>query len=436
MSSKDSLNEFGQFYNVELALKYTDGGKGYLFAFDLDQQELKRLIVNPYCTDQKIFIDGKLVSRTEIDRILISESFIASRLLRSAVQTKVESLLRKDPLHSAVAIDSPEIAADNVQLKTSLQIMRRGTDVTDNFINSVAISKSNTETNKSSRQQAIADRCKVFVVHGRNERARDAMFTFLRAIGLSPTEWTEAVGATNDPAPYIGDILNSAFSKAQAIVVLMTPDDVAYLHKVFRHPSDPDFEIRPTGQARPNVLFEAGLAMGVDDKRTVLVELGELRPFSDIAGRFTVRIDDTTQRRQDLALRLKSAGCTVNLDGTDWHTSGDFESALSLIPLPDMQDATTEHLQLSDDAITLLRSAINSTSCTIDKIEGPGHDLLHTEKDTFGKADDIRSQARWWHALRELVDHGLVSDLFGDEVSFQVTHDGFQASDKINGVDL
>ena len=34
------------------------------------------------------------------------------------------------------------------------------------------------------------------VVHGRNLAARDAMFAFLRAIGLEPLEWSVLVSAT------------------------------------------------------------------------------------------------------------------------------------------------------------------------------------------------------------------------------------------------
>ena len=170
---------------------------------------------------------------------------------------------------------------------------------------------------------------KVFVVHGRNHKSRDALFTFLRSIGLHPLEWNEAVRATGKASPYIGEILDAAFSQAGAVVVLMTPDDEARLREPFVSANDPPHETELTGQARPNVIFEAGMAMGRDADRTVLIELGSLRPFSDIGGRHVIRLDDRTQRRQELAQRLQSAGCPVNLDGTDWHTAGDFDAALS-----------------------------------------------------------------------------------------------------------
>jgi hypothetical protein len=38
----------------------------------------------------------------------------------------------------------------------------------------------------------------VFVVHGRNSALRDSMFAFLRAIGLQPLEWSQAVKATGE----------------------------------------------------------------------------------------------------------------------------------------------------------------------------------------------------------------------------------------------
>src|ERR1035437_5070698 len=73
----------------------------------------------------------------------------------------------------------------------------------------------------------------VFVVYGRNDELRRSMFDFLRAIGLNPLEWSVAVEMTNSGAPYVGEVLDAAFSQARAVVVLLTPDEIAYLQPTY-----------------------------------------------------------------------------------------------------------------------------------------------------------------------------------------------------------
>jgi predicted nucleotide-binding protein len=163
----------------------------------------------------------------------------------------------------------------------------------------------------------------VFVVHGRDERLRSGMFDFIRSLDLKPLEWTEAVGLTGKAAPYVGEILEAAFSHAQAVVVLFTPDDEAQLRVELRGTNELAHEIQLTPQARPNVLFEAGMAMASHPQQTLFVQFGEIRPFSDVGGRHMIRMDNSTKKRQDLAQRLEQAGCSVNQKGTDWQTAGD-----------------------------------------------------------------------------------------------------------------
>jgi len=180
------------------------------------------------------------------------------------------------------------------------------------------------DTMKKEKIQPI-DPQKVFVVHGRNNKAREAMFTFLRAIGLEPIEWEEAVKMTNHGSPYIGDVLDVAFNQAQAIVVLFTGDDLAKLNDNLLAEKEQAEDLTP--QPRPNVLFEAGMALGRNPTRTIIVESGELRSISDLVGRHAIRINNTPAKRQVLADRLRTAGCAVRLEGkTDWHTAGDFET--------------------------------------------------------------------------------------------------------------
>ena len=80
---------------------------------------------------------------------------------------------------------------------------------------------------------------RVFVIHGRDEEARRALFDFLRAIDLKPIEWSMAVALTGKPAPFVGEILDAAMGYAQAIVVLFTGDDQARLRDEFLSGNDP-----------------------------------------------------------------------------------------------------------------------------------------------------------------------------------------------------
>lgn len=170
----------------------------------------------------------------------------------------------------------------------------------------------------------------VWVVHGRDLAARDAMFEFLRALGLNPMEFGDVATKTGSGAPYVGQILDTAFRLAQAIVVLLTPDEVAYLRSDLAESID---ETTPAYQSRPNVLFEAGMAFGSHPDQTILVELGDLRPFSDIAGRHVIRLTNQPGPLNDLAARLDAAGCPVNRNGTDWMRADRFTLRTTELPL-------------------------------------------------------------------------------------------------------
>jgi uncharacterized protein YegP (UPF0339 family) len=170
---------------------------------------------------------------------------------------------------------------------------------------------------------------RVFLVHGRNLKASGAMEKFLFSIGLLPLDFPEARKLTGKTNPYVHDVLRKAFSVTQAIVVLMTPDDVGCLRQSFRRPDEPSSETQFSPQARQNVIFEAGMAIGLHLNRTILVELGTLRPFSDIGGRHVVRLDNTAEKRKLLIDSLDTAKCRVVLSSELWKTEGDFEGAIS-----------------------------------------------------------------------------------------------------------
>ena len=172
------------------------------------------------------------------------------------------------------------------------------------------------------------DKDTVFVVHGRDERARVATYELLRAFELHPVEWDEAVGLLRQPMPFLGRVLREAIPRAKAVVVIMTPDDIVRLHPELAGPGEPGFETGQSMQARPNVLIELGMALAYHPRATMILQVGDHRPIADLGGFNYVRVAEGTAFRERIGKRLIYAECRVHMppDGA-WRTAGDFGPA-------------------------------------------------------------------------------------------------------------
>jgi predicted nucleotide-binding protein len=185
------------------------------------------------------------------------------------------------------------------------------------------------KSTRAAKRKAIArtDENSVFVVHGRDEALRKSLFDFLRSIALKPLEWEHAILQAKDVNPHIDDVLDVAMGRVQAVVVLFSPDDDAMLNAKLHGKHESTAEKKLSGQPRPNVLFEAGMALARHPRKTLIIQVGKVRGFSDIAGRHVVRLNDTKEKRNDLINRLEKIGCNVDRRGTDWMSTGSFIAA-------------------------------------------------------------------------------------------------------------
>lgn len=274
---------------------------------DLTEIDLVRRVITPYNEGRPIVLGGRTIPVDDIERLRINFTEESS--------DKIFPIVRRERMAGMVS----------APISDEWYVADKGKNVTDEFITGPPGSDTQSRTN-SNVELNIESSGAVFVVHGRDLKLKDSLFSFLRSIGLRPLEWTEAILATGKTAPYIGEILDKAFETAQAIIVLFTPDDEARLRQEYWTEVEPIHETNLTPQARPNVIFEAGMAMGRDPDRTILIEIGNLRPFSDLGGRHVIRLDNSTQRRQEVAQRLMAAKCPVILSGTDWHLAGNFST--------------------------------------------------------------------------------------------------------------
>ena len=161
-------------------------------------------------------------------------------------------------------------------------------------------------------------RSKVFVVSGRNEKLRLSVFNLLRALKLEPMEWMEVIRETGETSPYLSQAIMKSIEKAGAVVVIMTPEEEAKLDERFWMEEADEKTYR---QPRPNVIFEAGLALGMKESKTIILQFGELRIFSDILGKHVTKyrgVDTESDFKCDLLDKLKIAGCQCE-PGRDYY---------------------------------------------------------------------------------------------------------------------
>ena len=387
-------------YHVQITPKESKlPHRRFEWEYDLSFEQLEQRFLTPYSKANPVVIRGRIISIDDLYRIRVYKT-----------PERIGHLTNKQ----------------GVMME----------DVTNEFIIDPPGYATSTQDEPANKARPAINAREVFVVHGRNQVARESMFAFLGSIDLIPLEWNVARESTGKPSPYIGDILRVAFSRAHAVVVLLTPDDEVRLKPQFWTDGDPSHETQLTGQARPNVLFEAGMAMGSQPDRVVVVELGNLRPFTDIAGLHIVRMDNSSQRRQELAQKLRTAGCPINLNGEYWHTAGDFEGAVALSTQESSEpiasdESNSEHSQLSEDAKELLTEAVKSPTRTIIKVAASGGLKIKANGRSFTERGNARSVARWEQALRELLNLELIQDPKGKDEVFEVTHRGFQVADSL-----
>ena len=201
-------------------------------------------------------------------------------------------------------------------------------------------------------QSIDVDPRKVFVVHGRDKDAKRAMIDYLAALGLDGFDWGDPVSATGSGTPFTGHVVDEAFKLAHAVIVILTPDEVAMLHPDLYEGRDKVADRELSSQVRPNVLFEAGMAFAHHPHRTIIVEIGLTRSFSDIEGRNTIRLDTNPNALVDLARRLEDAGCPVNRGVGDWDNIERFSklSALSRILPPALGDPIVARLKTQEES--------------------------------------------------------------------------------------
>lgn len=292
---------------------------------DIDQETLERQFLRPYRDGKPITINGRSIPSDLIERLRINSSDQPSSQLIRLLEDEDKSLLvGKDAYSSTALSNRPSYA---------WRAAARAEDVTNQYITGPAGTQP-IEGSTAIAHGAAAptvgpgDKRSVFVVTGRDSVATSAVVDVLRAMGLRIVEWEHAVAKTGLPAPYIGDVVVAGLQMADVAVIILSADDIVRLRQDLARDSDGDNERLFQGQARPNVFYEAGIADALGRERTLLVEVGDVKSFSDVSGRHVLRYDGSAPKKNALAERLKVAGLEVDTGGSDWLTKGDVTASV------------------------------------------------------------------------------------------------------------
>ncbi len=138
----------------------------------------------------------------------------------------------------------------------------------------------------------------LFIIHGRDESARDALVGFIRQLGLKPVILADQ--------PSDGMTIIEKFERHSEVgfaIALLTPDDVVS-SQVGEHPE---------ARARQNVIFELGFFVGRFGRSSVCaLTKGEPEIPSDYSGVVYIPMESPSDWKLPLMRELKSFGFDVD----------------------------------------------------------------------------------------------------------------------------
>jgi len=146
---------------------------------------------------------------------------------------------------------------------------------------------------------------RVFIVHGRDDRAKGELEVILREMGLEPVVLHRQADG--------GKTLIEKFEHYSDVgfaFILLTPDEIAYLAS---EENKPDEEREKEHRARPNTIFEFGFFVGrLGRSRTCCIYKSPVMVPSDLNGLVYKHFENSIEEvAYSISKELKAAGYTL-----------------------------------------------------------------------------------------------------------------------------
>lgn len=250
--------------------------------YQLDKTDLSKIkdeIIIPYWKEEQFIFDGYVLDKTKIKRILIKESAC----------TSTEYADYEDERHS----DLPFFTSE----EEIIEDRKYTTDITESIFKECKgfLQKA------TSNPKAPMDKSKVFIVHGHDNAAKEAVARFIEKIGLEAIILHEQASSGNTIIEKIEENTNVGFG-----IVLYTPCDLGASQKQ---------KDQLKARARQNVIFEHGYLIGKIGRKNVCALIkGDVETPNDISGVVYIKMDEADSWKYAVGKEMKSCGYDVDLN--------------------------------------------------------------------------------------------------------------------------
>lgn len=255
-----------------------------------DLSEIKKRIVIPFLKEERVRFSGQFLPALDIRSIVIVES-------EWTVKEHHHYINEKAKTQGIFIIYSPSIMFNEGE--------RYVRDISDRVFEECssqiqeATPKSNALT--SDKPSKTIDKSKVFIVHGHDDAAKQAVARFVEKIGLEAIILHEQASSGKTIIEKIEASSNVGFA-----IVLYTPCDVG------ASKGEKD-QLKP--RARQNVIFEHGYLIGkIGRKNVCALVKGNIETPNDISGVVYIKMDESEAWKYQVAKEMKARGYDVDLN--------------------------------------------------------------------------------------------------------------------------
>jgi hypothetical protein len=262
---------------------------------------------------------------------------------------------------------------------------------------------------------------RVFVIHGHDLEAREELVKLLRTVGA---DWLsfEDVAISLPGSPYIADVVLEGIRRAKAVVALFTPDE----HAVRHQPATPrylgDQRSGSRWQARPNVMFEAGIAQGIARERMLVVTIGkDVELFPDVGGVHFVRLDEEGGKRlfahrlaamldiqppPDIDIESPESGDFIRVRRTRW-TDHDELAHLEKV-------LSDEHVGAPPVTLLEVLQAAAAATTSVDWSRRKPIQFMEAVRELW-PSGLVPSRSAWWFIVHGLFEFKDIDDWLGED---------------------